>query len=273
MVPRLFPGPSRPRSPVIAQKAKPAVSPSHSSIRRSRLLPRLALVAGLAAAVASSGCRVASNSQNSQGVRMFDQAYYQGAQQRFQEAIQTDPTNPDSYYNLARCHHQLGKLHNQPADFQQAESYYHQCLDRDPNNQDCYRGLAVLLVEQNRSADALKLVEGWSARNPSLPAPKIELARLYEETGNRDAAKQQLLEAIAVDPSNSRALAALGKLREETGDTTQALANYQRSLAVDPNQPQVAARIAALTMPTAGPIVTPPGGTRVVTTPTTLPMR
>ncbi len=197
---------------------------------------------------------------------MFDQAYYQGAQQRFQQSIQSDPNNPDGYYNLARTHHQLGKLHNQPADFQQAESYYHQCLDRDPNNQDCYRGLAVLLVEQNRSSDAFKLIEGWSARSPSLPAPKIELARLYEETGNRDAAKQQLIEAVAVDPTNARALAALGKLREESGDSAQALANYQRSLSVDPNQPQVASRISALSMPIGGGF-TPPGGTRIVTTP------
>jgi tetratricopeptide (TPR) repeat protein len=214
----------------------------------------------------SSGCQLMSHSQNADGVRMFQQAYYQGAQQRFQQSIQTDPNNPDGYYNLARTYHQLGKLHNQKSDFQQAESYYHQCLDHDPNNQDCHRGLAVLLVEQGRSADAFKLVEGWSARNPSLAAPKIELARLYEETGNRDAAKQQLIEAVAVDPTNSRALAALGKLREDAGETAQALANYQRSLSVDPNQPQVASRIGALSTPMA-PTFTSPDGTRVVTGP------
>jgi tetratricopeptide (TPR) repeat protein len=214
----------------------------------------------------SAGCQWVSHSQNADGARMFQQAYYQGAQQRFQQAIQSDPNNPDGYYNLARTYHQLGKLHNQKSDFQQAESYYHQCLDHDPNNQDCHRGLAVLLVEQGRSTDAFKLVEGWAARNPSLAAPKIELARLYEETGNRDAAKQHLIDAVAVDPTNSRALAALGKQREDAGETAQALANYQRSLSVDPNQPQIASRIGALSTPMA-PAFTPPGSTRVVTTP------
>ena len=97
-------------------------------------------------------------------------------------------------------------------------------------------------------------------------APKIELARLYEESGNRDAAKSQLIDAVAADPANARALAALGKLREDAGETTQALANYQRSLAVDPNQPQLASRVGALTTP-AIPAFTPPGGTRVVTVP------
>jgi tetratricopeptide (TPR) repeat protein len=218
----------------------------------------------------ASGCAVLSDGQNQQGVRMFDQAYYQGALERFQQAIQTDPNNPDSYYNLARTHHQLGKLHNQPSNLQQAESYYHQCLDHNPNHQDCYRGLAVLLVEQGRSTDAFKLVENWVARSPSSAAPRIELARLYEEAGNRDAAKQQLIEAVAVDPASSRALAALGKLREDAGETAQAVANYQRSLSVNPNQPQLAARVAALTTPTT-PIFTPPGGTRVVTAPSVPP--
>jgi tetratricopeptide (TPR) repeat protein len=216
--------------------------------------------------VAGSSCQMISHSQNSEGARMFEQAYYQGAQQRFQQAIQSDPNNADGYYNLARTYHELGKLHNQKTDSQQAESYYHQCLDHDPNYQDCYRGLAVLLVEQGRAADAFKLMENWSARNPSLPAPKIELARLYEESGNRDAAKSQLIEAVNVDPMNARALAALGKLREDAGETTQALANYQRSLQVDPHQPQVASRIGALSAPVY-PGVTPPGGTRIVTAP------
>lgn len=205
-----------------------------------------------------------SNSQNSEGVRMFQQAYYQGAQQRFQQALQSDPQNPDSYYNLARTYHQLGKLNRQPADFQQAESYYHQCLDRDPNNQDCYRALAVLLVEQNRSGDAFKLMEGWAARNPSLAAPKIELARLNEEAGNRTVAQQHLIEAVNVDPNNARALAALGKLREDSGETVQALANYQRALQLDPTQAQLASRVAALSTPVSA---TPPPGTRVVTAP------
>jgi len=211
-----------------------------------------------------------SNSQNADGTRMFEQAYYQGAQQKFLEAIQSDPANPDSYYNLARTYQQLGKLHNQPADYQQAESYYHQCLDRDPDRTECYRALAVLLTEQGRSTDAFKLMEGWAARNPASAEPKIELAHLYEEAGNRDAAKHQLIDAVTAEPTNARALAALGKIREDSGETQQALANYQRSLQLNPNQPQLASRITSLSMPQMSigtPVPTPPDGTRVVTAP------
>lgn len=229
----------------------------------------MALGASCLLLASQSGCEMVSHSQNSEGVRMFQQAYYQGAQQRFLQAVQSDPNNPDSYYNLARTYHQLGKLHNQPGDFQQAESYYHQCLDRDPNNQDCYRALAVLLVEQNRSGDAFKLMEGWAARNPSSAAPKVELARLNQESGNLDAAQQLLIEAVNVDPNNARAMAALGKLREDRGETAQALANYQRALQIDPTQAQLAARVAALSTPVAP--LAPANGTRVVAAPGVVP--
>jgi Tfp pilus assembly protein PilF len=229
-------------------------------------LPAL-LVLGCATMMAG-GCQYASHGQNAEGVRLYQQAYYEGALQRFQQAIQTDPQNADGYYNLAATYHQLGKLHHKPNDLAQAESYYHQALDRNGNHQDCYRALAVLLVEQNRSKDAFRLMEGWSQRSPSLAAPKIELARLFEEQGNKDAAKQNLIDAIAIDPNNAKALAALGKIREDAGDTQQALANYQRSLALNQFQPQVAARVASLQGSTvAGPIVTPPGGTRTVSAP------
>jgi tetratricopeptide (TPR) repeat protein len=223
--------------------------------------------------------------QNSEGVQLYQQAYYEGALLRFQQAVQSDPTNPDGYYNLGATYHKLAELHNRPADYLQAENYYHQCLDKSKfNHADCYRGLAVLLVERSRSSEAFQLLGEWATRNPGQPDAQIELARLYEETGDRDQAKEHLIEAVTVDPSNARALAVLGRLREQTGDPSQALANYERSLQLNPNQPQIAARVASLrgpnmappgvilpgTFPQNGP--TPPGGTRTVSAPG-LPVR
>lgn len=242
-------------------------SPSEHFMRQSgNAASVLALLLLLLAA--SSGCRMISSTQNAEGVTMFQQAYYQGALQRFHQMLETDPSNADAYYNLAATYQRLGKLHNQKSDLDQAESYYHQCLDHDPNHQDCYRGLAVLLVEEGRTQDAFTLVQNWEQRSPSLAAPKIELARLYDESGNKAVAKQELIDALAVDPNNARALAALGKLREDGGETAQALANYQRSLAINRYQPLVAQRVAALQTTMGTPAMpTPPGGTRMVTSP------
>lgn len=195
----------------------------------------------------SAGCgTLSAQGQNAEGVRLHQQGYYQQSLARFQQAVYSDPKNPDSYYNLAATYHRMGKLSGNRAELDQAESYYNQCLDHNPDHRECYRGLAILLVEENRSEEAFRLLEGWAGRSPSNPDPKIELARLFEEFGDKTAAEHQLVEALTNDPYNARALAALGKLHEQAGEFTQALSVYQRSLWHDRLQPEVAARVAAL---------------------------
>jgi len=208
-------------------------------------LPLLAAVAGCL--LAAAGCNsLASQGMNAEGVRLFDQAHYQEAVHRFHEAIDENPDNPDGYYNLASAYHRLGTINQSESDLMQAEQYYHMCHDRDPNHRQCFRGLAVLLIEQGRQDEAFQLLTDWAEREPASAAPRIELARLHEEFGDPEQAKQYLLEALAVDHENAKALAALGRLREQTGETAQALADYQRSLWHDRFQPEVAARVAAL---------------------------
>jgi tetratricopeptide (TPR) repeat protein len=247
-----------------------------NSIRHLRLIA----LGCLAALVAAPGCRMVSHEQNAAGVRDFNQGQYQLAIQKFQHAVANNPTNADSYYNLAATYHRLGKLNHTQPELDQAENYYNQCLDHDPNHRDCHRSLAVLLAEENRTESAFTLLEKWAAENPSSSAPQVELARLSQEFGKQDAAHNYLLAAVQINPYDPQALAALGQFHEQNGDSAQALANYQRSLGQDNFQSGVAARVAALqhysgaatTTPPPGAssplIVTPPGGTRTVSSPT-----
>ena len=183
---------------------------------------------------------------NAEGVRLFEQARYQEAAQRFQEAVGTDPANADGYYNLAAALHRLGKIEGRPGELNEAEQFYNQCLDRNPNHRDCYRGLAVLLCEENRFDEAFRLLQGWNDRRPDLASAKVELARLMDELGNRKEAEGQLVKAVQIDPNNSQLWAALGGLHEESGETAQAVTDYQPSLALNQFQPELAGRVAAL---------------------------
>jgi len=226
--------------------------------RRVCLCLAAAALAGLLLGMTAGCNNFTAAARNAEGVRLYQQARYQEALRHFHEAAYAEPNNPDGFYNIAATYHRLGVTENRPADIVQAEHYYNNCLDvwdrlnRDqPGMQqtgvaDCYRGLAVLLTEQGRHDEAFDLLEGWIDREPSSPDAKIELARLYEEFNDRRAAKKHLIEALAVDSDNPRALAALGKIREQSGEYAQALENYQRSYARDQFQPQLATRIAAL---------------------------
>jgi tetratricopeptide (TPR) repeat protein len=232
-------------------------------------IERFVLAVGCCFCAAAIGCSWSAQNANLTGVQMFQQGQYQAADSYFRQAIQADHNNADGYYNLAANFHRQWKLHNRQSDLQQAETNYQQCIVRNPNHVDCYRGWAVLMVEQERAQDAFNLLEQWAASAPVNPEPRIELARLYEEFGDKEAAKNRLIDAVALAPDNPRALAALGKLREESGDPVQALANYQRSLGFNRNQPEVAARVAALQAVGIGaPNYASPGDGRWVSTPT-----
>jgi tetratricopeptide (TPR) repeat protein len=209
------------------------------------------------------GCTWISHGQNVEGIALYQQGFYQDAMLRFQQAKDSDPNNPDSYYNLAATYYQLARLNHHPEDLAQAESLYNQCLDRDKDHRDCHRGLAVLLAENGRSAEAFSLLEGWVRGSPSLAAARIELARLNEEFGRLDVAQANLVEAVKLDPHNPQAFAALGRLREQSGNPQQALADYDRSLSLG-FQPEVAARAGIIRQALGGAITTPPGGTRTV---------
>ncbi|HOP76546.1 MAG TPA: hypothetical protein PLD05_03605, partial [Thermogutta sp.] len=58
--------------------------------------------------------------------------------------------------------------------------------------------------------------------------------------------QKTLLEALAVEPRNVRALNALGHLREISGEKELALAHYEQSLQVNQKQPELALRVSAL---------------------------
>ena len=196
--------------------------------------------------IAISGCKTGADSQNLQGVKLYQQGQFQPALQQFQQAMAADPKNADAYYNMAATQHRMGVQANDQQMLAQAEKAYNQCLDLNPNHADCHRGLAVLLVETGRPDRAFNLLKNWATANPTSAEARIELARLYEEFGDLETAKVQLNQAIVADQNSARAWAALGRLREKTGDYQQALANSQRSWSLNSLQTGIAERIASL---------------------------
>lgn len=215
--------------------------------------------------IPASGCKMAADGQNLQGVRLYQQGQYDAAMHTFQKAVASDPNNADAYYNMAATVHRMGVARNDSELLGQAETLYNRSLDLDPNNTECYRGLAVLLSETGRSDRAFTLLNNWTMRDPKNSDARIELARLHEEFGDVDKAKAQLAEALQVDQYSARAWNALGRLREQSGDYVQALANYQQSYSLNRFQPQVAERIASLNRSIAHNSTPQAPGTRTVT--------
>jgi tetratricopeptide (TPR) repeat protein len=235
-------------------------------------LARGAVLFALSAIVlaSSSGCRISANGHNVDGVRSYQVGEYQKAIQSFQQALIDDPDNSDAYYNLAATYYDLGKRNADRSLLAQAEGLYHQCLDLKPDHTACYRGLAALLVDTNRSDSAFTLLQRWSQRSHDLAEPRIELARLYQEFGDRESAVRYLTDALNVDSANPRAWTALGQIREQQGQLAQALSNYEQAFNLNNFQPGLAQHIATLQRQIVPGGLTPQG-TQIVTQPSGIP--
>lgn len=240
-------------------------SAADSSPRRLRAMWALAL--GL---TSLCGCQYTAQGKNAAGVQLYQSGQYQQAAQYFQQAVNQSPNDSDSYYNLASAYHQIGRLNRRTQELDYAEQLYNRSLDLNANNRDAYRALSVLLVDKNQPEKAQNLLTYWQRLNPSNPAPMVEMARLRQEFGDKQGAKDYLQQALSRDPYDIRALAALGNLQEQEGNTAQALANYERSLYRDQFQPQLATKVQQLrTAMNQQNQIRPlsQGGTQTVTTP------
>ena len=192
----------------------------------------------------SSGC--SRMAQNGTGVALYQQGRYAEALQTFEQAKQTDPTNPDTYYNLASTYHRLGTSAQDQKMLDNAEAIYNQALELSPDHVECHRALAVLLVETGRSDKAFTLLKRWAQTSPNVSDSRVELAKLHQEFNQTKIAEQYLDEALAMDPNNARAWAERGRLRENSGELMQAVQNYQQSIAINSSQPDLYQRIGAL---------------------------
>ena len=82
---------------------------------------RMVLLAAGLMLMAGSGCDWVSQSQNVTGVGLYEQGNYAAAIDQFQMAIQNDPGDADSYYNLGATYYRLGNLTHNSAQLQEAE--------------------------------------------------------------------------------------------------------------------------------------------------------
>lgn len=218
----------------------------------------LLLIALYAAAL--TGCQFTAQGQNTQGVERFKLGDYNGAAVHFQQALKTNPRNADAHYNLAALYHRYAETNRDQNLLATAEREYQQALMLDPNHADARRGHTALLVETNRSADAYTYLKQWMEKNPAAANPRIELARLYQQSGDKNSAEQLLAQAMQTDPNNPNAWTAIAKLREDSGDYSAALASYQRAVQLNPTT-QVAAREKIVELQSRGVNAATPLGT------------
>lgn len=207
------------------------------SSRRQRAIQG---ILGLAGTFLLAGCgSLGGNVANSSGMGFYERGNYSAAAMEFQQALQSDPGNPDYMANLAKVKMKQG-------DAQGAEQLYRQALTAAPSHQPAYHGLAELMLAQGRGNEAQAMLTTWAGAQPYSAEPHIEQAWLQRQTGQSAGAAQSLQRALQINPNHAVAMAHLGEYYEGAGRPDQAATLYQQSLQSDWNQPDVHSRLAGV---------------------------
>ncbi len=196
---------------------------------------------GLAAIVA--GCAPVLSERvrdyNDDGVLLYQRGEFSHARETFQDALKMTPEDANLYFNLGACYVRLGQG-------EQAEQAFNECLRLASNHVECRHALAMLLYDEGRRPDAVRMVSDWKEHAPTLAAPYVEDGYLWHRFGNLPQAVVVLEHALELDSADSRALVELGNVYEDMKLPDRALVLYESALRVKPGQVDVVERVKKL---------------------------
>lgn len=127
------------------------------------------------------------------------------AELRFQEAVRTDPKNPDPHVNLGNLFDDLHRT----AD---AEREYRAAMALDPKGSSAAYNLGLLMLARGRPAEAEKLFRSILSRRIADSEVRLGLVEALDAQGRRDAARDEARHALEADPANRAVADALERL-------------------------------------------------------------
>lgn len=130
-----------------------------------------------------------------QGLKALEEAKYDAAVAAFQKAIEADPKDYYSHFNLAMAY----SLQNKDAE---AVAEYRKTLDLKPGLYEAQLNEGVVLMRGKDAAGALPLLEAASGQKPQEFRPLYFLAEAQLATGAFDKAEASFKAALAIDPKS-----------------------------------------------------------------------
>jgi len=152
-----------------------------------------------------------ATAHNGLGLLAIDQGRPSDAVSEFERATTADPNNAAYWANL-------GNARRAAQNGAGAEQAYRRALEIDARTTDAINGLGVLLVEMNRSSEAIPLFERALAAAPDFLEARLNLGIALQQSGQRERAASVYREVLAAPARYKRErdaathlLAALGQ--------------------------------------------------------------
>ncbi|MEW5977873.1 MAG: tetratricopeptide repeat protein [Acidobacteriota bacterium] len=160
------------------------------------------------------------------GVVFFKQAEWERAEQAFRRALSLKGDQPQTYFLL-------GKLYAH-SERTKALAALEQCLEMAPGHDAAWRDLTNLLLADERFDEAVRRLEGLTARFPDRAFPRVLLAEACFAASQVVRAERELEKAVELDPYSFAARYRLGFVLRFTGRSKEASKQIEQALQLQP---------------------------------------
>ena len=158
--------------------------------------------------------------------------------EQFSEIVRLDPSDTDSAIWLAR----LYRLTNRHVE---AERVLRDTIARDADNEEAASQLVQLLLDEDKSAEAIELLQQNIQRAPS-GRLYDELGDAYTQTHDPSHAEQAYRSAIDLEPDQVSHHHGLAQVLFDTGQYTAALTEFQKLVELQPDEASNYLRLAEI---------------------------
>jgi tetratricopeptide (TPR) repeat protein len=161
----------------------------------------------------------------SNGIRLYQDGYHNGAVREFRRAIGLSPASEDTvsaYDLLATPYLQLGKTH-------EALGAYHSALPLSPGRDDLHAKFGNILLEEKRFAETLKEYKAAVQWNPNSTANLYCLGQAYLSMGEFKEAEEIFRKITDLAPGDHGGFYGLGQTYYRAGEYEKAIPALHRA--------------------------------------------
>lgn len=115
-----------------------------------------------------------------------------------------------------------------------------------PGEVNCLWLLAVALLDQDKVAESVAMLERVMASAPDFAEARVDLARAYRRDGRAAQAREEVRRVLTSVPHHYRAWLAYGDVLVDLDQYRDAAVAFERARVTDPYRPQIEAATAAL---------------------------
>ncbi len=152
----------------------------------------------------------------------------QSAAAMYSKAIQLEPENPKTHYNLALALEKLGKRGEESQELEKA-------VELDPNFAEAHNQLGILRLADGQVNEAERELKTALAIDPEYAEAENNLANVYSRQGKIREAISLFSKATEHDPKNARAYLDWGLVLAGQGHYEEAEEVFQKAIGISPN--------------------------------------